>query len=210
MLLVRYFDKPSPFKEWTGKTPKIDSLLRNCFDIAPIDPNSQHVVSVYDASTSEEELECVAGLFQRRGASGNTAEVQYGLRILASDCDLVGIAHVAENEGRIGIPRVDRRHVNLAGTQEQFTELVKRILREMWKGDERLRIFVPHQLDGQIAVFSCLNDPQIEDEARVRCTATTSKSKYVTVGNNGAVVEISAALEFNKQLVQVSCSREVR
>jgi hypothetical protein len=183
MRLLRLFDGASRFNEWYGAEPDLTKLLQ-CFDVkrgAVCQP-----ASVFRVGNELEELEAAAGVFQRTRSS---ADKRFGILLSEEECRRVGIRVDATNGGT-GIKHVDLRHVDRSGDISQFTRLVAQLVKKMWEGEQRLRVFPAKQIVGQVAVFSKLPDERISSESRETCFAILAKSACHTFDRESSQVEI--------------------
>jgi hypothetical protein len=97
-------------------------------------------------------------------------------------------------KGNTGIEKVDGRHVNLAGTQAQFGSLVVQIVKRMWEGEQRLRIYPAQQIAGQLAVFSRLPKGLINDDSRTNCISTIDQVSWHRFNDQDGCVEVRGKL----------------
>jgi hypothetical protein len=163
MHYVRVFPQQSDFQNWSVDNPKLPRLLK-CFEIERNAPNPKPP-SIFAAHDSREELEAVAALFQN---DPGTPEKRFAVRITQADCDTAGVT-INTMPGNTGIIFVDRRHSDLCGSPTQYRNLIRTIVEAIWRGEDRLRVFTPQQILGQIAIFSKIGQPFVEPEAQKRC-----------------------------------------
>ena len=144
------------FQRWVADPPDLTQLL-NDLDIqrnqTEIKENDRP--SIYLCQGDAEQLEAVAALVH---ILGKPPEKCFGLLIDDADCRAAGVEAIhAPRRGTTGIGRVDQRHYELNGPKENFVELIKRLLGRMWEGEQRLRIYSPQQILGQLALFAELS-----------------------------------------------------
>jgi hypothetical protein len=192
MRFVRVFAQQGLVSNWLEKKPPLSKLLR-CFDIDRRKPDPEPV-SVYEGRDELEELEAVAAVFQ---TSPTEPEKRFGLLIDADDCRASGLTIDRGEQGRTGISRVDRRHVNLVGSQEQFAAVIVHILQAMWEGQQRLRSFPAQEIAGQLAVFSKLPPGQIHEDSRASCVSALNLAAWHTFIEASESVEIRGKLDDN-------------
>ena len=132
MHYVRIFEKPSDFQQWYSVHPALHRLL-GCFDIKR-DLVNPRPPSVFRARNVQEELEIAAALFQR---NPGTVEKRFAVRIAKTDCDAAGVT-ADPSPGQTGIPYVDGRHSDLNGSLDQYIELMRCVVAEIWRGEDRL------------------------------------------------------------------------
>jgi len=149
-------------------------------------------VSVYSAGNELEELEAVAAVFQ---TSPSEPEKRFGLLIDEGDCRAAGVTVERDEQGKTGVGKVDARHVNLVGSQEQFAAAVVHILKAMWEGQQRLRSFPAQQIAGQLAIFSKLSRGQIHEDSRASCLAALNLAAWHTFVEAKQFVEIRGELD---------------
>lgn len=152
-----------------------------------------------------EELEIAAALVQMDEAA---PEKRFALKVTAADCNLTGVQMDHDETGTTGVPLVDKRHVNLRGSQEQFAKLMVQIVAKYWEGEERLRIFPAEQIAGQLAVFTKLDAMKISPRATERCRISLQKDstiKWRAQGNS--YVEMEGNLSNNGQTIPVLFAR---
>ena len=198
MVLIRPFCSQGWFSEWSIETPPLSKLLQ-CFEIkSNANPSKVQTASVFSADTLLDELAIVAALLQR---NESRAEKRFGVRLLREDCECAGV-HVQECvENKIGIRVVDTKHLNLTGTLPQFTKLVTRIVQKTWEGDDRLRVFPPHQILGQLAVFAKFANDAIEPEARQRCQNCLNKSLDCFNDESVGIVQLIGRFDDNQKII---------
>src|ERR1700678_1331177 len=164
MRLLRVFTVPTHFAEWYTAAPDLDKLLL-CFGVrastAPVP------ASVFQVNDELEELESAAAIFQK---SRSSPEKQFGVLVTDKECQQAGIT-ITDPDGGTGIEHVDIRHRDLVGDNSQFKALMAGIVKTMWEGEQRLRVFPAKQITGQVAVFSRLPDGRILSEPGETCGA---------------------------------------
>jgi hypothetical protein len=189
MRLLRVFDRQSQFTEWQNPEPELSKLFLG-FSIDPKLPKFDPP-SVFHVKNELDELECVAGFFQK---SGGSPEKLFGVLLTERDCQIAGIGISAEKEGT-GIKQVDARHANLIGDREQFRTLIAGIVGRIWEGEQRLRLFPANQITGQIAVFSKLPGSHICEDSRQACERVLSKTSCHQFHEKESRVEIVGRLK---------------
>jgi hypothetical protein len=190
MRFVRVFAQQGLVSSWLEKKPPLSRLLK-CFDIDRRRPDPQPV-SVYKAGNELEELEAVAAVFQ---TSPTEPEKRFGLLLDEDDCRASGLTIDRGEQGRTGISKVDSRHVNLVGSQEQFATAIVHVLKAMWEGQQRLRSFPAQQIAGQLAVFSKLPRGQIHEDSRASSLSALNLAAWHTFIEASQTVEIRGALD---------------
>lgn len=207
MQFIRAISKPSHFKEWSKASPTLSKLL----EVLKLDPrwadDKQAIVSVFRATSHTQELEVVASQFARRKTTD--LEDCYAIRLTADDCENCGIDVNRVNEHGTGVLSVDDRHCNLSGTKQQFVELISRTVANIWAGQDRLKVYPRLQVGAQIAVLSCLNDSEIEPEARKRCREIIQASNHLTIDNPAEKVRIESVLQSGAKSIKVVAERPI-
>lgn len=192
----------TPF-EWTARQTELSKLLK-CFGIKSGIP-SPPPISVYIAANPLEELEVAAALLQMDEAA---PEKKFALKISPADCDLTGVRMEYNEIGTTGVPLVDKRHVNLKGSQEQFEKLMVQIIAKYWEGEDRLRIFPAEQIGGQLAVFTKLDAMKISPLALERCRISLQKDSTIKwIAQTNSYVEMEGSLWNNGQKIPVVFAR---
>jgi hypothetical protein len=157
---------------------------------------------VFSASNERERLQNIAAHFS---TTFSGVETRFGLRITQSDCDIAGIT-ITPNKGKTGIPFVDVRHSNLCGTLPAFISLVEGILTRMWEGQDRICVFPPHSILGEIAVLSQLSG--LDEGTKDCCGICLSKTPDLfSLALDRGVVELFAELKDKPVPHRVSTSR---
>jgi hypothetical protein len=201
MRFIRTFSR-SP-TEWSNKSPEVSGLL------AYFEINSKTLspepVSVFASATPVEELETAAALIQVD--EGSPAK-RHGIRLTQSDCDVAGVQIISE-VGETGVSFVDKRHVVLKGTQDQFARLMAQIVINYWQGDDRLRTFPEQQIAGQLVVFAQLGPSIISSEAIERCRIGLRKSGFEWRNRSRGTFDMDGHLQHDKQQVVVSFTRTI-
>ncbi len=204
MLIRPFSDK---FPKWTDKSPELTQLLK-CFEIIRDAPAGKVLTtSLYLTEAAEDELAIVAALHQR---SEHSVDKRYAVRVEQGECEQSGLQVQPHIENKTGIRDVDRKHVNVSGTLDQFIRLMVRIVSEIWKGQDRLRIFTEHQILGQLAVFVKQSSERVEPEAQQRCLHCLSKSpdRFQFCDDVG-IVRILGTLNDKTQSVDVVAERPI-
>ena len=206
MTFLRTFEGPNSFDTWFNKNPNLQQLLK-CFDrnVVNLEP-----VSVHESFTALEEVECVAAHYETFNRS--SLKKQFAVRVCLEDCRKaqIEVRHDA-NQGTTGVKFVDRRHYNLIGTQEQFANLVKEIVRGIWEGEDRVRAFPETQLHAQLSVFREMPSDLVEDEAKERCQKSLSGTgQQQNLSPDGRYVEIDGWLNDEQgQSVRIKATRRI-
>lgn len=152
--------------------------------------------SVFKVDTEAEELRSAAAFFQT--SLPGRVEQRFGVCLKQEDCDRAGIGIDAGAVGDTGIKDVDQRHVNLTGSQKQFSEMIVQILARLWEGENRLRVFPAWQILGELAVLAHLPKGQIEEGARANCQRVLDKhAGMVNYLNDRSSVELKKELTHN-------------
>jgi hypothetical protein len=202
MRFLRTFETPSWFDEWHLKKPRLEVLLR-CFDR---NGPSSDPVSVFTIRNPIEELECVAARVQTYKSS--ELKNHFGVRFDDSECQMARIKlQPTPDEGLTGIKCVDARHYNLIGNQDEFTELIKLIIKKMYGGDERLRKFPPNQVRTQLTMFAHLQKGDLDNAAIARCTKILEKYAVPIVEKDK--IKVYNELERNGQPVRIETERQL-
>jgi hypothetical protein len=189
MRLLRVFDTQSQFVAWQDPEPELSKLFLG-FSIKP-EATKFEPPSIFRVRSEADELECVAGFFQKSG--GSPAKL-FGVLFTARDCRDVGIRIDGDRTGT-GIRRVDDRHANLNGDKEQFRRLVAGIVARIWEGEQRLRIFPANQIAGQVAIFSRLPESHTCEDSRRTCERVLSKTTCHRFHDDESRVEIVGRLK---------------
>jgi hypothetical protein len=200
MRFLRVVSGPTDFAEWQLVEPRLSKLFLS-FDIQP---RSSQIppTSVFRVESELEALESAAAVFQKTGAKPDKLG---GVLVTEQDCRDAGIRIVSQ-EGGTGIRHVDNRHADLVGDSEQFKELFIIIIKRVWEGQDRLRMFPARQLSGQIAVFSKLPQGYIREESRETCERSLQKANCHQFDHAQRRVEILGRLDA-KPSCEVRASR---
>jgi hypothetical protein len=194
MRLLRVFGTQSWVSNWLEQSPPLPLLLK-CFDVNRQKPQPEPV-SVYRIDSEIEEVEAVAALFLTTPGS---PEKRFGVIVAEDDCCAAGITLDPEEQGETGVHAIDKRHVNLKGTVDQFGRLVARIVQGMWEGEQRIRLYPAQQIAGQIALFSKLGDDQIDPDTKTTCLEVLALKNWHTFEENDQAVIIRGALKDNSE-----------
>jgi hypothetical protein len=194
MRLLRVFGTPSLVSNWLEQSPPLPFLLK-CFDVNRQKPQPEPV-SVYRIDSEIEEVEAVAAVFLTTAGS---PEKRFGVIVAEDDCRAAGIALNLEEQGDTGVHSVDKRHVNLKGTVDQFGRLMARIVQAMWEGEQRIRLYPAQQIAGQIAVFSKFADDRIDPSTKTTCLEVLALKDWHTFEENDQAVIIRGALKDNSE-----------
>lgn len=190
MRFIRVFSKQSSFGNWQDKEPALSKLLQ-FFDVEPQARNSDPV-SVFQVTSELDELQSVAAVFQKTVTS---PEKRFGVLTTEEDCRSAGIKVNWKEKGKTGIHQIDGRHTNLIGTPDQFICLMIEILRRIWEGEQRLRVFPANQIIGQLAVFYKLPDQEIDRASREDCGRVLSKANCHHFIEKDSRVEIQGCVK---------------
>ena len=200
MRLLRVFMKNATFTEWQNAQPDLGKLLQ-CFDVTRT-MSKPPPASVFRVLSELEELESVAAVFQK---SRSSPEKLFGVVLTESDCRSAGMA-IEPEQGQTGVRHVDACHFNLVGDSSQFRELVAGVVRRIWEGEQRIRVFPAKQITGQVAVLSKLHSAYICDESRECCEAVLSKASCHEFDHANLRVQIIGSL-FDKPPFEVRATR---
>ena len=160
--LLRLFDGASRFNEWYGAEPDLTKLLQ-CFDVKRgAVAGSPQAFSGW--ATNSKSLRRQRASFRRTRSS---ADKRFGILLSEEECRGVGIRVDATNGGT-GIKHVDLRHVDLSGDISQFTRLVALLVKKMWEGEQRLRVFQKNKLWAKSRYFpNCLTKELVPSRGKL-------------------------------------------
>ena len=170
---LRVFKTPSWFTAWSSTSPDLKRLL-HCFEVQRLQGQSgeQSTLSVFRAQTDAERLQNVAALFQN---DPGTADKTFGIRLSSADCAEAGI-RIEASDAATGVRFVDKRHADLVGTASEFESLAGIVIRKIWEGEQRLKVFSAHSILGEVAVLSHYID-HLDDGAKERCSRVLKKNE---------------------------------
>jgi hypothetical protein len=199
MRFLRVFTQQGALPNWSETNPPLASILQKCFDINRKASRIQPV-SVFQVRSEREEVEAVSALFQ---VSPSTPEKRFGVIVEEGDCLAAGVQIDRTEKGNTGITIVDGRHANFTGTQKQFGTLIGQIVKGMWEGEQRLRIYPAQQIALQLAVFSRLPDGEIDDASRDSSLTVLNRVAWHTFTEKRAEVRGRLADEDPHEIVSL-------
>jgi len=206
MEFLRVHAKAS-YSQWFGTKPELSKLLE-CFGVPRNHGSAKQVkpVSVFGARNQDEELQAVAAHFQY---SPVTVEKRFTICVTKKDCDDAGI-EIAFSRGNTGIDFVDARHADLKGNLENFIRLTNVVIRRIWEGENRFRIYAPHAILGELALLSRLSDG-VDDLAIQRCIDVLGKTPdWYRIPAGRDVVELIGKMDDKKKEVLITATRKLQ
>src|SRR5207253_1051817 len=145
--------------------------LLGCFRVKRLGADPKPV-SVYQINNDLDDVEAAAATAL---ITGGSIEKRFGLVVTEEDCRAAGITIDAKEPGTTGVYAVDGRHRDLTGKTEEFAKLMVLIVKAMWEGEQRVRLYPAHQLIGQIAVLSKPLNANIDPSTRQDCVDALGK-----------------------------------
>ncbi len=133
------------WRDLINKHWSVDDFSSKYFDLTEVDQ------SVFRAQNPIEEAEAIAAHFLTLHGNSNI-EDGAAIRVFPEDLiDLqIRVSSDGERGGSTGVGLVDARHHDLSGSQDSLKKLTERILHDHYRGGDRIRILVEHQMACQL------------------------------------------------------------
>lgn len=137
--------------KWYMDGPDMKQMRKN-LNIKKIDPNTLEL-SVFRADSEAEVRQNLAATLL---VNPRTVTKTCGLVIYDHDYLDLGIRATAST-GKTGVKAVDERHYDLIGSDTEFADLIKNVIRAMWKGDRRMWIYPPQSILAELGMVYALD-----------------------------------------------------